>query len=209
MVCMADRLTREKRSWNMSHIRSKDTGIEVKVRKFLFSKGYRYRKNDSKLPGKPDIVLPKYKTVIFVHGCYWHRHPGCKNCTTPSTNTDFWIQKFNKNVACGVSLVIDNEEKMEELLTDYDDEIYVEKRSLQEAIIEQQNLKNPMKRPKERNNCIRVMFDSNASLADFLKACNLPWKEDFKYKTIKMAKNIIYSLRLYNVYKTVIYKLGK
>ena len=90
---MADRLTREKRSWNMSHIRSKDTGIEVKVRKFLFSKGYRYRKNDSKLPGKPDIVLPKYKTVIFVHGCYWHRHPGCKNCTTPSTNTDFRVQK--------------------------------------------------------------------------------------------------------------------
>lgn len=95
---MADRLSRERRSWNMSHIRSKDTGIEVKVRKFLFSKGYRYRKNDSKLPGKPDIVLSKYKTVIFVHGCYWHRHPGCKNCTTPSTNTDFWVQKFNKNV---------------------------------------------------------------------------------------------------------------
>lgn len=75
---MADRLSRERRSWNMSHIRSKDTGIEVKVRKFLFSKGYRYRKNDSKLPGKPDIVLSKYKTVIFVHGCYWHRHPGVK-----------------------------------------------------------------------------------------------------------------------------------
>ena len=70
---MSDKLSREKRSWNMSHIRSKDTSIEVKVRKFLFSKGFRYRKNDSKLPGKPDIVLPKYKTVIFVHGCYWHR----------------------------------------------------------------------------------------------------------------------------------------
>lgn len=95
---MSDKLSREKRSWNMSHIRSKDTSIEVKVRKFLFSKGFRYRKNDSKLPGKPDIVLPKYKTVIFVHGCYWHRHPGCKNCTMPSTNTDFWIHKFNKNV---------------------------------------------------------------------------------------------------------------
>ena len=95
---MSDKLSREKRSWNMSHIRSKDTSIEVKVRKFLFSKGFRYRKNDSKLPGKPDIVLPKYKTVIFVHGCYWHRHPGCKNCTMPSTNTDFWIDKFNKNV---------------------------------------------------------------------------------------------------------------
>lgn len=95
---MADRLSREKRSWNMSHIRNKDTGIEVRVRKYLFSKGFRYRKNDPGLPGKPDIVLPKYKTVIFIHGCYWHRHPGCKNCTTPSTNTAFWLEKFDKNV---------------------------------------------------------------------------------------------------------------
>lgn len=94
---MADRLSREKRSWNMSHIRNKDTEIEVKVRKYLFSKGFRYRKNDSRLPGKPDVVLPKYKTVIFVHGCYWHRHPGCKNCTTPSTNAAFWLEKFDKN----------------------------------------------------------------------------------------------------------------
>ena len=95
---MADRLSREKRSWNMSHIRNKDTEIEVKVRKYLFSKGFRYRKNDSRLPGKPDVVLPRYKTVIFVHGCYWHRHPGCKNCTTPSTNTAFWLEKFDKNI---------------------------------------------------------------------------------------------------------------
>lgn len=95
---MADRLSREKRSWNMSHIRNKDTEIEVKVRKYLFSKGFRYRKNDSRLPGKPDVVLPRYKTVIFVHGCYWHRHPGCKNCTTPSTNAAFWLEKFDKNI---------------------------------------------------------------------------------------------------------------
>ena len=151
--------------------------------------------------------------IIFRESCYC-----CIYCNTNRIGTftiaDFWGigrhgQKFNKNVACGVSLVIDNEEKMEELLMDYDDEIYVEKRSLQEAVIEQQNLKNPMERPKERNNCIRVMFDSSSSLSDFLKTCNLPWKEDFKYKTIRIAKNIIYSLRLYNVYKTVIYKLGK
>lgn len=95
---MADRLTPEKRSWNMSKIRGKDTKIEVKVRHYLFSQGFRYRKNVKDMPGKPDIVLPRYKTVIFIHGCYWHRHKGCKNCTTPSTRQDFWLQKFEKNV---------------------------------------------------------------------------------------------------------------
>lgn len=99
MYFMADNLTKDKRSWNMSHIRSKDTSIEIKVRKYLFSKGFRYRKNVISLPGKPDIVLPKYKTVIFVHGCYWHRHPGCSNATIPSTRTEFWLNKFQKNVA--------------------------------------------------------------------------------------------------------------
>ena len=96
---MADSLTKEKRSWNMSRIRGKDTKIEVKVRKYLFSKGFRYRKNVAILPGKPDIVLPKYKTAIFVHGCYWHRHPGCKYAYTPKTNVEFWEKKFSENVA--------------------------------------------------------------------------------------------------------------
>ena len=95
---MADRLTPEKRSWNMSQIRGKDTAIEVRVRKYLFGLGYRYRKNDKRLPGKPDIVLPKYRTVIFIHGCFWHRHPGCKDTTTPKTRTDFWMEKFSRNV---------------------------------------------------------------------------------------------------------------
>ena len=95
---MADRLTAEKRSWNMSRIRDKDTSIEVKVRKYLFSNGFRYRKNDKRLPGKPDVVLPKYHTVIFVHGCFWHRHPGCKDAATPKTRTEFWLDKFEKNV---------------------------------------------------------------------------------------------------------------
>lgn len=96
---MADRLTAEKRSWNMSRIRGKDTSIEVKVRKYLFSQGFRFRKNDKRLPGKPDMVLPKYHTVIFVHGCFWHRHTGCKDATMPKTRTEFWIDKFEKNVA--------------------------------------------------------------------------------------------------------------
>ena len=95
---MSDRLTKERRSWNMSRIKNKDTGIEVAVRKRLFSYGYRYRKNDIKLPGKPDIVLPKYKTVIFIHGCFWHLHKGCKNARLPKTNTGFWETKLNHNV---------------------------------------------------------------------------------------------------------------
>ena len=95
---MADHLTTEKRSWNMSRIKGKDTSIEVVVRKYLFSQGFRFRKNDKTLPGKPDVVLPKYRTVIFVHGCFWHRHQGCNNATMPSTNAEFWKAKFQRNV---------------------------------------------------------------------------------------------------------------
>ena len=83
----------------MSRIRGKDTSIEVKVRKYLFSKGFRFRKNDKRLPGKPDVVLLKYHTVIFVHGCFWHRHPGCKDTTTPKSRTEYWLDKFERNVA--------------------------------------------------------------------------------------------------------------
>ena len=82
----------------MSRIRGKDTAIEIKVRKYLFSHGFRFRKNVADLPGKPDIVLPRYKTVIFIHGCYWHRHQGCKYCYTPKTNVEFWNKKFEDNI---------------------------------------------------------------------------------------------------------------
>ena len=83
----------------MSRIHGKDTKIEILVRKYLFSQGFRYRKNVESLPGKPDIVLPKYRTVIFVNGCFWHRHQGCKYCYTPKTRIDFWESKFQKNIA--------------------------------------------------------------------------------------------------------------
>ena len=95
---MADSVSKEQRSRNMSRIRSTNTSIEVKVRKYLFRSGFRYRKNVNALPGKPDIVLPKYKTVIFVHGCFWHRHEGCRYATTPSTNSEYWQQKFHRNI---------------------------------------------------------------------------------------------------------------
>ena len=95
---MADAHSPEKRSYNMSRIKSKDTKPEEKVRKYLFSRGFRYRKNDARLPGKPDIVLPKYKTVIFVNGCFWHKHEGCKYFVWPKNNADFWKSKIEKNV---------------------------------------------------------------------------------------------------------------
>ncbi len=107
---MSDSLTAQKRSWNMSRIKGKDTKIEISVRKYLFAKGFRFRKNDKRYPGKPDVVLPKYKTVIFVNGCFWHRHSGCKDATIPKTRTDFWLEKLNRNVA--------NDEKNISLLTD-------------------------------------------------------------------------------------------
>jgi len=95
---MTDHLTKEKRSWNMSRIRSKNTKPEMIVRSMLHRMGYRFRLYRNDLPGKPDIILRKYKTVIFVHGCFWHRHKGCKRCTTPGSNQDYWLPKFEKNI---------------------------------------------------------------------------------------------------------------
>ena len=95
---MADNHTKEQRSYNMSKIRSTNSAPEEKVRKYLFSKGFRYRKNVKSLPGCPDIVLPKYKTVIFVNGCFWHGHEGCKYYVTPKSNTDYWLPKIQRNI---------------------------------------------------------------------------------------------------------------
>ena len=95
---MADNHSKEVRSKNMSHIRSKNSKPEEIVRKYLFSQGFRYRKNDKRLPGKPDIVLPKYKTVIFVNGCFWHKHD-CKRFVWPTSNEDYWRPKILGNVA--------------------------------------------------------------------------------------------------------------
>ena len=88
----------EQRSRNMSAIKSKNTKPEIKVRKVLHSMGYRFRLHSKNLPGSPDIVLPKYKTVIFVHGCFWHRHENCKYASTPKTRQEFWENKFKANV---------------------------------------------------------------------------------------------------------------
>ena len=96
---MADIKTKESRSYNMSRIAGKDTKPEELVRKYLFSKGFRYRKNVRKLPGTPDLVLPKYRAVIFVNGCFWHGHEGCKYFVWPKSNAEFWRLKIETNIS--------------------------------------------------------------------------------------------------------------
>lgn len=93
-----DRLSVERRSWNMSRIRGTDTQPEVRVRKVLHRMGYRFRLHRKELPGRPDIVLPRHRTVLFVHGCYWHRHQDCRLAYTPKSHTSFWLTKLNENV---------------------------------------------------------------------------------------------------------------
>lgn len=96
---MADIHSKETRSYNMSRIKSKDTKPELLVRKFLHKNGFRYRLHVKDLPGKPDIVLPKYKTIIFIHGCFWHGHEGCTKASLPKTRTEWWTDKICKNAA--------------------------------------------------------------------------------------------------------------
>jgi len=95
---MGDNLTKEQRHKNMSHIRSKDTKPEMIVRKYLFSRGLRYRLHVAALPGKPDLVFPKYKTVLFVQGCFWHAHSNCRYAKLPESNQSYWSKKFDRNI---------------------------------------------------------------------------------------------------------------
>lgn len=95
---MSDTLTPSQRSYNMSRIRSRNTSPERAVRHALWHKGYRYRLNDKRLPGSPDLVLPKYRAVIFINGCFWHGHRGCTKYVEPKTNTGFWKEKIARNI---------------------------------------------------------------------------------------------------------------
>lgn len=93
-----DTVSPEKRSWTMAQVKGRDTGPEKAVRTLLHHMGYRFRLQRKNLPGKPDIVLPRFKTALFVHGCFWHRHPDCKRATTPASNTSYWNAKFARTV---------------------------------------------------------------------------------------------------------------
>lgn len=96
---VSDSFGSEQRSWIMSRIRAEDTQPELVVRRFLHSRGFRYRLHDGRLPGKPDVSLPKYQTVVFVHGCFWHAHSGCKYFRMPKTREEYWRSKISRNVA--------------------------------------------------------------------------------------------------------------
>ena len=93
-----DRYERGTRSYTMSHIRGKDTTIEVLVRKYLFARGLRFRKNDKRYPGHPDVVLPKWRTIVFINGCFWHGHLSCPLFTLPKSNVSFWQNKIERNI---------------------------------------------------------------------------------------------------------------
>ncbi|CAN5438018.1 very short patch repair endonuclease [soil metagenome] len=102
---MADVHNTAQRRFNMQQIKGKNTKPEMLVRKFLFAHGYRYRLHDKKLPGKPDLVLRKYGTVIFIHGCFWHGHTDCKYYVVPKTRTDWWLNKINGNITNDVKAI--------------------------------------------------------------------------------------------------------
>lgn len=106
---MTDVHDKKTRSFNMSRIKGKSTKPEILVRQFLYKNGFRYRLNYKKLPGKPDIVLPKYKTVIFVNGCFWHGHDNCKDFVIPKTRTDWWIEKINQTKIRDLSTITELE----------------------------------------------------------------------------------------------------
>ena len=111
LIYMVDKFTKETRSYVMSQIKGKDTKPEIIVRKYLFSKGLRFRKNDKRYPGSPDIVLPKYKTIVFVHGCFCHLHEGCKYAVMPKSNIEYWEHHLYRNKERDKQ----NQEKLEEM----------------------------------------------------------------------------------------------
>lgn len=126
---MADVHDIETRSFNMSMIKGKNTKPEIMVRKFLFQNGFRYRINYSKLPGKPDIVLPKYKTVIFINGCFWHGHEGCKYFVIPKTRTNWWLVKINGTIERDKKKISQLEALGWKVLTIWECELKPEKRA--------------------------------------------------------------------------------
>jgi DNA mismatch endonuclease (patch repair protein) len=139
---MADVHDRETRSYNMSQIKAKNTKPELLVRKFLFLHGFRFRLHDKKLPGKPDLVLPKYKTVLFIHGCFWHGHKGCKYYVVPKTRTEWWLNKISGNEKKDKESIVLLKERGWNVVTIWECELKVERRenTLKKLLKEFRNL---------------------------------------------------------------------
>lgn len=131
------------RSYNMSRIKGKETKAEVVVRKYLFANGFRYRKNVRQLPGTPDIVLPKYKTCIFINGCFWHGHEGCRYFVVPKTNTEFWLNKIEANRQRDIRKINDLQILGWKVITIWECELIASKRSetLESLIKQVKNVK--------------------------------------------------------------------
>ncbi|MBI2966702.1 MAG: DNA mismatch endonuclease Vsr [Bacteroidetes bacterium] len=125
---MADVHDRETRSYNMSQIKGKNTKPEILVRKFLFARGFRYKLHDKKLPGKPDLVFPKLKTVLFIHGCFWHGHENCKYFIIPKTRTDWWLKKIRSNKQRDVDNYLKISKEKWRVLTIFECELKSDKR---------------------------------------------------------------------------------
>ena len=191
--------------------------------------GFRFRKFDS-WDYRPAIKFSKSKEHILVlsENCYMEAffkalifRESCYNCQYCNTNrvgtftiADFWGigrhgKPFSKNVSAGVSLVLDNDGLMPNILSELSEMAYIEKRDVEEAIVEQRNLKEAMPRSKFRDTAVKDLLSNNISLYEYCLKYGLPCKATFKWKMAKFAKDIIYGLGLYNIYKTLIYKLGK
>lgn len=138
---MVDHLTKKHRSWNMSHIRSKHSKPEVIIRSLLHRAGYRFRLNNKKLPGCPDIVLSKYRMVIFVNGCFWHRHENCSRSTMPNTNKEYWITKFDKNVLRDITVKKELEKQGWNVLIEWECEIIKDPFVVLDRILSKSNTK--------------------------------------------------------------------
>ncbi|MEB1361413.1 very short patch repair endonuclease [Xanthomonas campestris] len=130
---MVDSLSPSERSERMSRIRGKDTKPELALRKALHRLGLRYRLHGASLPGKPDLVFRRYKTVVLVHGCFWHRHAGCSIATTPKSNTAFWLEKFGKNTDRDKRVTAQLEEQGWRVLVAWECELATPDKALQTA----------------------------------------------------------------------------
>ncbi len=135
---MGDVHSKEVRSYNMSRIKGKDTKPEILVRKFLFSKGFRYRLHDKRFPGKPDLVLPRYKTILFIHGCFWHGHTNCRYYVIPKTRTEWWLNKINGNIKKDADSVVLLQQKGWRVIIIWECELKAEKQeeTLQQLLMQ-------------------------------------------------------------------------